>query len=206
MRVARRGRDQRRPLLDWRPGWELVRFVRGMAVAGQWTFTFDLERDEHVRACRQLQNSSVTTYMAYAMIVGGQLYLIASALKDVAHCERIPVSFFVVVIVAVIVAVGLIALMYFRPELVVRAMRKSRRWQGPHVWRLTPEAGFEVAFPGGSTHYDWSMVERITESSDFYFLRVNSVTVHVLPKRAVGEAKLGAVFRAAVGSRAKVRD
>ena len=84
-------------------------------------------------------------------------------------------------------------------------MRRNGRGRGPQVWTLTPEGGLHVALPNGSTHYEWSMFERITESSDFYFMRVNAMTVFVLPKRAVGNAKLGALFQAAVGSRAKVR-
>ena len=164
---------------------------------------FELRYAEQVRAIRTLNHRRWVVKFCYAFFGGLPALLIA--LDLVAPRRRPPSSSLVeLAVIAVVMPLSV----YLMPHTLVRSARKNmaKRHQGPHEWTFTPGLGIDTRSPGASASHSWSEIERAFESRDAYFLQIDTMTMLVLPKRALekSEARLRQLLRAELGPRARL--
>ena len=164
---------------------------------------FELSYAEQVRAIRTLNHRRWVIKLCYAFFGGLPALLIA---LNLAVPRRRTTSSDLVELAVIAVVMPLAA--YLMPHAWVRSARKNmaERHQGPHEWTLAPGRGIDTRSPGASASHSWSEIDRAFESREAYFLQIDTMTVLVLPKRALenSEERLRQLLRAELGPRARL--
>jgi hypothetical protein len=152
-----------------------------------FSFHFQLEQSEQVKACRIMYHRRWSTRAVYGMF--GILLVLVSALY-VRDLWRRGEGWTVGVVVVGLACLAGVTAAYVSPYFMVRNLRKNNRAAaGPHTYQLSA-TGLNATAPGATTSIEWANVAEAYETRDFFFLYIAKGMAILLPKRAVTAAQL----------------
>ena len=158
-----------------------------------FTFEYELDNAEHVRAARVMFNRRRDTKLTYAFLAFCLVFVAAAHfwLQSRGREGWLPG-----LIIMAIAMVGGIAGLQMTPSSTVANMRKNNRSiAGPHVIALGAD-GLKGHSPGVASSFEWANITEAVETKEFVFLYISKGMAMFIPKRVIAGEDLARVREA----------
>jgi hypothetical protein len=147
--------------------------------------TFTLDRGDFVRSSRAILNRRRDTRAVYLFIGLGALLLVGAnvTLRDEPNYGRL--ALYLSGLTAVALA------LWFSPWLSVNQNLKNHTLAFiPQTWHFSP-SGVQVEAGTARSSFEWSVVIKVVEDSNYLFLYVSDAMAYPIPKRALAAGEIG---------------